>query len=428
MALQRARLTRSVADARANSRYYRELYEGLPERVEGPTLLPVTGKKKLMARFDDWVTDPQVTIEKARAFIDEPELIGEWFLRKYTLLTTSGTTGTSGLFVLDHRTMAVTTALMLRMLGSWLDLGDILRILRSRGRIAMVNAMGGHFASAVAATRLHSRRGKGVLILPVGMPLQEMIRQLNQFSPLLVAVYASVGALLASEKAVGRLGIGPALVVLSAEELPLSEYERITQAFKAKVRHSYAATECPFISYSCKHNWLHVNSDWVVLEPVEADYRPTPLGQQSHTVLISNLANRIQPILRYDLGDSILQRPDRCPCGHPSAAIRVQGRTADVLTFAATQGERVRIAPLTFVALLDRISGIELSQLVQTTPRALRLRLLLAAGVDPKAFGRRRTPPYARSLMSTGSKGWRSSGRMNRRSGRPGASTAQSSP
>lgn len=50
-----------------------------------------------------------------------------------------------------------------------------------------------------------------------------------------------------------------------------------------------------------------------MLEPVDADYRPTPVGERSHTVLISNLANRVQPVLRYDLGDSVLQRSDPCP-------------------------------------------------------------------------------------------------------------------
>lgn len=89
--------------------------------------------------------------------------------------------------------------------------------------------------------------------------------------------------------------------------------------------------------------WLHVNVDWVVFEPVDADYRPVAPGEQSHTVLISNLANRVQPILRYDLGDSVLERPDPCPCGNPFPAIRVQGRSADVLTFRSPAGEKVRL-------------------------------------------------------------------------------------
>jgi phenylacetate-CoA ligase len=192
-----------------------------------------------------------------------------------------------------------------------------------------------------------------------------------------------MAVLLASEQEAGRLRIRPVLVVLSAEGLPAGEYDRIARAFNAKVRDSYAATECPFISYRCEHGWLHVNSDWVVLEPVDADHRPIPPGKLSHTVLISNLANRVQPILRYDLGDSILERPDPCPCGNPLPAIRVQGRSADVLTFPTERGARVTIAPLAFGTLVDRTPGIELFQIAQSTPTTLRVRLHLAAGADP---------------------------------------------
>jgi phenylacetate-CoA ligase len=173
------------------------------------------------------------------------------------------------------------------------------------------------------------------------------------------------------------------LVVLSAEGLPEGEYDRIARAFDAPVRHSYAATECPFLSYSCEHNWLHVNADWVALEPVDADFRPVAPGVQSHTVLVSNLANRVQPILRYDLGDRIVLRPDACPCGNPLPAIRVQGRAADLLTFPAERGEKVTIAALSFGTLVDRTPGVELFQIVQTAPTRLRVRLRTAAGADP---------------------------------------------
>ena len=378
---QRARLAELVAFARANSRYYRDLYEDVPERVDDPSSLPITGKKALMARFDDRVTDPHVRLEQVRAFVGDPNLIGERFLGKYTVATTSGTTGSPGLFLMDGRSMAVTGALAFRMLSAWLEPRDLVRILAGRGRLALVNATGGHFASAVAAARLRGRRGERVQVLPVRTPLREMVAELNRFRPALLAPYASVGALLASEQESRRLRIYPVLVILSAEGLPPGEFDRISRAFAAKVRDSYAATECPFLSYRCEHGWLHVNSDWAVLEPVDADYRPVPPGEQSHTVLVSNLANRVQPILRYDLGDSVLGRPDACPCGNPLPAIRVKGRTADVLKFPAEAGE-VAIAPLAFVTVLDGVPGIQLFQVLQTAPTALRVRVRLAADSD----------------------------------------------
>ena len=406
---RRTRLAEMVAHARANSPYYRELYRGLPGKLEDPSSLPVTDKKQLMARFDDWATDRRVTIEEARAFVEDPALVGERFLGSYTAATTSGTTGTRGVFVMDDQSLAVTNALAARMLGAWLGIGDVVRIAARGGRMAMVMATGGHFASAVAAARLRKGgrlRARAIGVFPVQTPLPELVAGLNRFRPAVVAPYASTAALLAGEQEAGRLRIAPVLLALAAEGLPAGERERIAKAFGARIGDSYAATEVPFLSYGCAHGWYHVNADWVVLEPVDADHRPVPPGEPSHTVLVSNLANRVQPILRYDLGDSIVRRPDPCPCGAPLPAIRVQGRAADVLTFPSDHtgrgAGRVAVAPLAFGTLLDRTPGIELFQVAQTAPAALRVRLRPAVGADPDRVWRAVHDEITRLLASHG--------------------------
>ncbi|WP_336028606.1 phenylacetate--CoA ligase family protein [Geodermatophilus sp. FMUSA9-8] len=383
-AWQRARLAAAVAFARGHSPYYRELYAGLPERVEDASLLPVTTKATLMGRFDDVITDARVSRQGVEDFVADPANIGVDFAGSYTVATTSGTTGTRGLFVIDGATMSVVNAMAARMITNWLRPNDGARIIAGGARMAMVTAAGGHFASAAAAARLRrSRRGaRRVRLFAVQTPLPELVAQLNDFRPAILAPYATTAALLATEAEAGRLHISPALVALAAEGLAPGEQQRIAAAFGAKVGNSYAATECPFLSYSCTHGWLHVNADWVVVEPVDAQYRPTAPGEQSHTVLITNLANRIQPILRYDLGDSVLARPDPCECGNPLPALRVQGRSADVLTFTSPDGSAVTITPLTLSALVERIPGIEVAQIVQTTPAALRVHLQPTAGAD----------------------------------------------
>ena len=52
----------------------------------------------------------------------------------------------------------------------------------------------------------------------------------------------------------------------------------------------------------------------VILEPVDAAHRPVPDGQVSHTTLLTNLANRTQPLLRYRLSDSLRFLPGGCAC------------------------------------------------------------------------------------------------------------------
>ncbi|GAA4718597.1 Phenylacetate-coenzyme A ligase PaaK, adenylate-forming domain family [Promicromonospora umidemergens] len=401
---QRDRLADLVAFARARSPYYREHYRHLPERGTDPTLLPVTSKAELMPRFDDWVTDPSVTLAAVRAFVEDPALIGEKFLGRYTVSTTSGTTGTPGIFLTDQRVLAVTSAVGARTLSSWLTATDVAHIVARGGRTAMVIATGGHFAStaAAAALRRNRLRRNRIGVFGVHTPMPELVEALNAFRPTLLAPYASMGALLATEQQAGRLHIDPALVVLSAEGLPAPEYDRIATAFGAKVRHSYAANECPFLSQSCAHGWLHLNSDWAILEPVDADHQPVPPGQRSHTALLTNLANRTQPIVRYDLGDAVLVRPDPCPCGDPLPAIQVQGRAADLLTFPARSGQPVTIAPLSVSLTLERLPGVERFQIVQTAPANLSIRLQPTSGADTEQVWQTVHTELTRLLTSHG--------------------------
>lgn len=382
---QQARFSEMVAFARANSPYYQEFYQGAPDRIEDPTVLPVTDKKTLMACFDDWCTDPEVSLETVREFISNPDMVGEKYLGKYTTVTTSGTTGTPGIFLHDERAMSVTNSVAVRMLTEWLSPLDFAKIIKGRGKMAMVMATGAHFASATAAARLEKSRGDRFLALSAHRPLPELVDELNKFQPALLAPYASMAAMLATEQEQGKLHINPILLALSAEGLAPSEYKRIEKAFGAKVGNSYACSEVPFLSYACDNGWLHVNSDWVKIEPVDADYKPTPPGEESHTVLVSNLANRVQPILRYDLGDSILMKPEPCECGNHLPAIHVKGRAADILNFSTSEGDKIQIAPLSFGILVDRLHGIERTQIVQTTLNTLRVRLRYEPSADQDA-------------------------------------------
>lgn len=373
------RLAEMVEYARSNSLYFRHLYRDLSVNVREPSLLPVTNKKELMAHFDEWVTDRSINLEEARDFVNDPRRIGAYYRNQYTLLTTSGTTGTPGIFVWDPRTMRVVPATAFRMLASWLSPMDLLRIIMRGGRMSMVMGSGGHFASAIAAARLTKRRGRSVQTLSVHHPLSKLVAMLNQHRPAITAPYASTAMLLASEQEAGRLQINPVLMVLSAEGLPQAEYGRVAKVFHAIVGNTYAATECPFLSYSCAYGWQHVNSDWVIVEAVDRNYEPVPPGTQSHTVLITNLANRVQPILRYDIGDGVVERADRCPCGKPFPAIRVRGRTSELLVFTNDRGERVSLPPL---ALELDVQGIDLIQIIQISDTELAVRFRQAQGTD----------------------------------------------
>ncbi|HRO31239.1 MULTISPECIES: phenylacetate--CoA ligase family protein [Micrococcaceae] len=386
-ARQRERLAELVAYARQHSTYYRRLYRGLPDPLEEVTRLPVSDKTALMRNFDEVATDPAVTREAVEAFVADPARIGERFLGQYLVATTAGTTGTRGMFVLDDRYWAATSGLMAQLTQDWLSARQVLALMVHGGRFAGVVATGGHFLSVAASTREQRerpRRHRGLRILSIHRPLPEVVAELNGFGPLLLGGYASMLRLLATEQEAGRLRVSPVLVLSTAEGLTSEERIRIGRAFGAPVREVYGCTESGYAASGCAEGWLHLLEDWVIVEPVDAEHRPVPPGVVSHTVLMTNLANRVQPVIRYDVGDRLLVSPDRCRCGNPSPAIRVQGRASDVLTFRTASGEDViAVPPLALGTVIDRIPGVELFQVLRTTPTSLSLRLLPAPGADP---------------------------------------------
>ena len=108
--------------------------------------------------------------------------------------------------------------------------------------------------------------------------------------------YPTALELLAQEQIDGRLDIHPALAVTGGELASSGGRARIAASFGCPVRDAYAASEFMGIAFSCSRDRLHLNSDWVVLEPVDRDYRPVPRGERSDTVLLTNLVNRVQPL------------------------------------------------------------------------------------------------------------------------------------
>jgi phenylacetate-coenzyme A ligase PaaK-like adenylate-forming protein len=378
-ARRQARLTELVAYARRHSPAYAEKYRGLPEEVTDLRQLPPATKPELMARFETWVTDPEVTRERVNAFIADKSRIGEAFLERYTVCTTSGTTGEPAVILYDEGMMNVVSALnLVRSVPSWLS-RDVMRgMMRMGGRTAAVWATDGHFLGIGMAKRQIKQRpsrAERMQVFSVLTPIRELVAALNDYQPALLNGYATAVALLADEQVAGRLDIHPALVLTSSESLPPGERSRIAEVFGAEVRDNYGGSEFVAIAYDCGHGWLHVNADWVILEPVDDDYQPVTPGTPSRSALITNLANRVQPILRYELGDRILVNPEPCPCGSPLPAIRVEGRTDDVVRFEASDGTPVPVLPLALWSVLKETPGVQRFQAVQTAPDHLEVRL-----------------------------------------------------
>ncbi len=382
----RARLRALVRFARAASPFHRRLYAGLPDDPPLSALPPVA-RGALMAAFDDWCTDPRVRRAPVERFLADRRRVGEPFLGRYRLWKSSGSTGEPGIFVQDEPAMAVYDALVAAQFDP--SRLDARRLLAGGGRAALVVATGDHFAGI--ASWEHLRRafpGLDARSFPVTLPLPRLAAALEAFQPAFVASYPSVLALLAAQARAGRLRIAPALLWSGGESLTAPARAALASAFGCPVMNEYGASECLAIAYGCEAGWLHVNADWVVLEPVDARGRPAAPGERSHTVLVTNLANRVQPIIRYDLGDRVTALGTACACGSPLPAVRVEGRQGAPVALRGARGRPVALAPLALETVLEEALGAERFQLAQVAPDALALRLDRAEGRRADAWRR----------------------------------------
>ncbi len=379
---QRERLVALVNFARAHSAYYHALYRDMSAEIGDLSTLPIVTKPDLMAHFAEWVTDPALTRAGVEAFAADLTLIGKRHLGRYAVWTTSGTTGKPGIFVHDWHAMSVYTALVVLRAYRWMTSALLWHLLR-RGRAAVLVATEGHFALADWFERTRNQlpplqplRDR-IRVRSVLTPLGRLVQELNDFQPSLLLGYPSIMKLLGIEQHAGRLRIAPAFIGTGGESLDPGVRTHIVEAFHCILRDNYGASEFPYIAFECDHGWLHVNSDWVILEPVDTAYRPAPPGQPSHTVLLTNLANRVHPLIRYVLGDSIIARPEPCCCGSSLPAIRVEGRKADILYLQTTSGNYVAVLPLALGTVIEETQGVRRAQVIQTGPATLTLRLEL---------------------------------------------------
>jgi phenylacetate-coenzyme A ligase PaaK-like adenylate-forming protein len=221
-------------------------------------------------------------------------------------------------------------------------------------------------------------------VFSVLSPLVEIVRDLNAFRPSLLASYPSMLESLAEEQEAGRLQIRPVLISAGGETLALKVREHIADAFGCPVRDVYGSSEAVGITYEYRYRWLHVSADWYIFEPVDRDYGLVLPAEPSQTMLMTNLANRVQPLIRYDQGDSVTLRPDACPCGSPLPAIRVVGRTNDTLSFQTEDAGEVRLLPLALGTVIEETPDVRRFQAIKTVPKLIEVRLETSLGADPE--------------------------------------------
>jgi phenylacetate-CoA ligase len=170
------------------------------------------------------------------------------------------------------------------------------------------------------------------------------------------------------------LGYQPDCLVLCADKTTSKMKQLIYEAFRARAYEEYGSVENAALATECEYGSLHAHPDFGILEIADEGGRPLPPGEEGRIVCTS-LLNRVQPLIRYDVGDLGRWSIRRCPCGrdHLPVLEEVVGRIEDVVT-GADGREIVRLCSL------QNVPRVLASQVVQYRPDAITVRVVPGEG------------------------------------------------
>lgn len=308
-----------------------------------------------MANFDELVTDRAIRLSDVEGHLGQ--IVGDVRFRgRYRVVSTSGTTGLRGIFLSDPTEWAHVIASYARA-QEW---AGIVPGIGRPVRLAVVSTTTPWHQSARVGASVQSPLAPTIRLSATD-PMARTVEQLNAFQPASLVAYASMHRLLAEEQLAGRLKIAPEAVMSASEVLTADTRRKITDAWGIQPFDVYAATEPAGIASECEqHLGLHLYEDLVIPEVVDENDRPVPAGVAGAKILVSVLFSRTQPLIRYELSDSVVLADRRCPCGRMFGLIEgVDGRQEDVLELPSREGGSVSIHPNVFHDALDRVPAGE---------------------------------------------------------------------
>jgi phenylacetate-coenzyme A ligase PaaK-like adenylate-forming protein len=262
--------------------------------------LPVMTKTEMMTDFDDVVTNRRLTralVERhVTDSVTEPPLI----LGDYIVLASGGSSGLRGTYVQTPE--------------EYVEFGATV----TRRAMAAFLALGGQLADGVvvgmvgAASPIHST-GFGASIAtgppirfisaPATIPTAAIVDRLNAAQPPALLGYASKLGELAREQSAGRLRLRLLAVTSAAEMLTSEVREAINAAFGVAPIDMFASTEGLVGHTEPGGTVFTFATDTCIAECVDDGGQRVPDGTTSARVLVTNLANLTQPLIRYELTD-----------------------------------------------------------------------------------------------------------------------------
>ena len=171
---------------------------------------------------------------------------------------------------------------------------------------------------------------------------------------------------------------GLEVIVTTSELLTEADRKTIAEAFGVPVYDSYGVREGGLIGHECAHQTMHCVDEQLVLETIDPQTLEPTTGEGE--LVLTNVASKVMPMVRYRTGDVVTLSDAPCACGRTLSSIRISGgRIAD---FVVTS-DGTWVPGYAFIYICRSVKGIVKFQVHQEQKGQLRVLLATDGNFPP---------------------------------------------
>ncbi|ORW89822.1 hypothetical protein AWB92_20890 [Mycobacterium sp. IEC1808] len=306
------RLRELLVHAAEHSPFWRERLAGhdLANFTEADLpSLPILTKAEMMEEFDRLVTVPGLTRARVQQHLDE--LSGDGYLDgQYRAIITSGYVQAPSLHVYGWDAFVTFVMQGSRWTGRRGEDPDAVLA-------QCFSCSPKHESGIFYAFSTFESGGPTSHCCDATLPLDKIVDRLNNARPAVQALqgWPSLIRELALEAMKGRLTIEPTWVSVAGELCTPPVREAVRAAWGIEASEFWGCSEGTYAFPCGVGEGMHVADDLVILEPADADGNIVPFRQPADRMLLTNLFNLDQPLIRYDMVDAVTMTDEPCPCG-----------------------------------------------------------------------------------------------------------------
>lgn len=336
--------------------------------------LPVMTKREMMVHYDRVPTDRRLTKAAVEGFLAEAGSEPSALFGEYLVLASGGSSGVRGAFVQHIDQVSDYMAGILR--GGLAKAGGG-RVPHDQ-RVAIVAAESSIHATRSVSTLIDGTVGR-VTFAPATRPIEEVVERVMAAQPTLLVGYTGALVRLAQEQLAGRLAIHPAMIISTSEELTRDAITQMTSAFGTAPVNSFGSSEGLGGAAPPGDPVFTFASDLAHIEFVDEKDQLVDSGERAHHVLITNLLNTTQPLIRYRLDDRMTEMPTIPGLGHTRATL--EGRSGEIIRFGSRE-----VHPMAVGSILTRTSTVSEFQ-VRNEKRSMRVDIVTHGPTDIEKLG-----------------------------------------